>query len=173
MAACTASASASCSNKSCFSSSSAFSIRLNSPFTSPCCVFRSSMASIRSSSLKSRQKLRTGRAVRKLSTTERFPATLLLRGAHECLGSHHEARGLPPRAFLPAASREPVDRGSGGAGLGRPLPRLERADRRGVLRPERRGPAQERQRPHLRHRQQLRPPLLQLRPDAPRLARAT
>src|SRR5882672_3236024 len=124
------------------------------------------------SSLNSRKKLRTGRAVRKLSTTERFPATLLLRGAHECLGSHHEARGLPPRAFLPAASREPVDRGSGGAGLGRPLPRLERADRRGVLRPERRGPAQERQRPHLRHRQQLRPPLLQLRPDAPRLARA-
>ncbi len=63
-------------------------------------------------------------------------------------------------------------RGDRDAGLGGALPRLERADRGGVLRPERRGAAQGTGRPDRRDREQLPPPVVQLRPDLARVARA-
>ena len=65
-----------------------------------------------------------------------------------------------------------MDRGDRGPGLRRAVPRLERADRRGVLRAERRGAPQGRRGPHRRHRQQLRSPLVQFRADPARVARA-
>ncbi len=47
---------------------------------------------------------------------------------------------LHPRPLLPAAPREPLARDRRGPGLRRPLPRLERAHHRRVLRPQRRLP---------------------------------
>ena len=81
-------------------------------------------------------------------------------------------RDRHPRTLLPAAAREPLARGRRGAGLGRPVPRLERAHHRGVLRAQHRRPPRRRRQPHPRHRQQLRAHLVQRRADAARLAGA-
>src|SRR5882724_6464565 len=91
------------------------------------------------------------------------------RGRRARIGHPDEPVRLHPRPFLPAATGEPVAGGGRGAGLGLPVPRLERAHRRRVLRPQR-------PRPHLRRRganradrQQLRADQLQLRPHPPLL----
>ena len=75
------------------------------------------------------------------------------------------------RPLLSAAARKPVDRHRRAAGLRSPVPRLERAHRRRVLRAQRLRPHPRRRRAHRRHRQQLRAHVVQLRPDAAVVAR--
>ncbi len=74
---------------------------------------------------------------------------------------------LHPRTFLPAAPREPLAQRGRGRGLGRAVPRLERADHARMLRPEHALAAARRRGPDRPPAEQLRLDELQLRPDAP------
>ncbi len=86
--------------------------------------------------------------------------------------SWRDAIRLRPRPFLPAAAREPVARGDRGPGLGVPVPRLERAHHRRVLRRQRGVPDPGLGGPDRRDRQQLRAHQFRFRADAALLARA-
>ena len=93
-----------------------------------------------SSSLMARRgELTARRSVRQSGAAVNARSPRRSSGDPKCLRSHHdEASRVHPRALLPAAARKPVARGGRGPGLGRAVPRLERADHRRVLRAQRR-----------------------------------
>ena len=71
-----------------------------------------------------------------------------------------------PRALLPTAPREPLDRGDAGRAVGRAVPRLERPHRGRVLPAQRLRPDRRRPRHGRGDREQLQPARLQRRPHA-------